>query len=67
MTIKTVKIKPNNEKSQGEFVIINASDFDEEKHELFDVKPRKPRTHNKPKAEPVVADETKKQTGSGNK
>lgn len=33
--VKTVRIKPSHE-SQGDFVVINESDFDESVHELFD-------------------------------
>jgi len=32
---ETVKIKPSHE-SQGAYVLINKSDFDESKHELYD-------------------------------
>lgn len=34
-TVETVKIKSSDPKTQGDFVEINASDFDETKHELF--------------------------------
>lgn len=34
--METMKVKPWGE-SQGEFVLINKCDFDEEKHEAFDV------------------------------
>lgn len=35
MLLKTVKIKSTHPKSQGEFVEINESDYDEKKHTLF--------------------------------
>lgn len=35
---KTIKIKPSHE-SQGDYVLINESDFDASKHELFEVDP----------------------------
>jgi len=31
----TVKVKSTNPESQGAFVVINAADFDETKHELY--------------------------------
>jgi len=73
MTIKTIKIKSTDEKSQGKFVVINESEFDKEKHELIEVKPRKPRSPNKPKPPVEEAVQTqaglkaKQQTGSGDK
>ena len=33
--VPTLKVKPSHE-SQGAFVVINESDFDPEKHELFE-------------------------------
>jgi hypothetical protein len=35
MNCETLKIKPKHE-SQGDYVVINAEDFDESKHELLD-------------------------------
>lgn len=34
-TVETVKIKSSDPKTQGDFVEINATDFDKTKHELF--------------------------------
>lgn len=35
MDLKTIKVKPWGE-GQGDFVVINESDFDPDRHELFD-------------------------------
>ena len=67
MTIKTIKIKSTDEKSQGKFVVINESEFDKEKHELLEVKPRKPRSPHKPKLPVEVPEQKAKQTGNGGK
>jgi hypothetical protein len=46
--LETVKIK--HDKAKNGYAIINKSDFDEKKHELFD-KPAKKRAPRKKKAE----------------
>jgi hypothetical protein len=44
----TIRIKSTDEASQGPFVVINESDFDADKHELFDAPTADPAAPAKP-------------------
>jgi len=48
--METIKVKPWGE-DQGEFVLINAEDFDAEKHELLEDEPKKTRRSRRTEAE----------------
>jgi hypothetical protein len=56
--IKTVRVKPWSE-SQGDFVVINESDFDASVHEMYEEAPQdaaeKPRRGRPPKQDAVEA------------